>query len=171
MNKNVTNIILELSKNRKVFKTLLIGLSGEEYLWKQNTEKWCLLEIICHLLDEEREDFCARTKSVLETPTKTLAAIDPSGWVIQRNYIKKDYETILNGFLKERARSVSWLKTLESPKWNNEHIHPKLGPMTAMLFLSNWLAHDYLHIRQIIKLKFDYLEKMTGEGLSYAGDW
>jgi hypothetical protein len=43
--------------------------------------------------------------------------------------------------------------------------------MTAMLFLSNWLAHDYLHIRQIIKLKFDYLEKMTGEGLSYAGDW
>jgi hypothetical protein len=171
MNEDSVYIIKELSKNSEIFKILLIGRSREEYLWKQNTEKWCLLEIICHLLDEEREDFRARTKSVLETPTNTLAVIDPVGWVIQRNYIKKDYEPILNSFLKERARSVHWLNSLITPKWNNEHLHPKLGPMTAMLFLSNWLAHDYLHIRQIIKLKFDYLMEISGEKLNYAGDW
>lgn len=171
MNGDIAYIIKELLKNREVFKTLLIGLSSEEYLWKQNVKKWCLLEIICHLYDEEREDFRARTKSVLETPTKTLNPIDPVGWVVQRNYIKMDYDIVLTGFLKERRHSVVWLKSLEAPKWDNGYIHPKLGLMTANLFLSNWLAHDYLHIRQITKLKFDYLKKISGEKLNYAGEW
>ena len=171
MSKDNINIIQELSKNREVFKILLTGLSREEYLWKQNTNKWCLLEIICHLYDEEREDFRARTKSVLETPDKSLVAFDPVGWVKDRNYLEKDYEPILHSFLKERAQSVSWLHTLLSPNWDNVHVHPKLGSITAKQFLDNWLAHDYLHIRQIIKLKYDYLKEVTGETLNYAGDW
>lgn len=171
MNTDNINIIQELSKNREIFKILLTGQSREEYLWKQNRNKWCLLEIICHLYDEEREDFRARTKSVIETPGKSLVAFDPLGWVKDRNYLEKDYEPTLTSFLLEREHSVNWLRSLESPEWNNEHNHPKLGPMSAKLFLSNWLAHDYLHIRQIIKLKFDYLKEITGESLNYAGDW
>ena len=171
MNTHNANTIQELSKNRNVFETLLTGLSKEEYLWKQSSAKWCLLEIICHLFDEEREDFRARTKSVLETPSKTLTPFDPMEWVLQRNYIKMDYNTVLTGFLKERRHSVVWLQSLQSPKWENAFLHPKLGSMSANLFLSNWLAHDYLHIRQIIKLKFDYLKEISGEKLNYAGDW
>jgi hypothetical protein len=33
------------------------------------------------------------------------------------------------------------------------------------------MAHDLLHIRQITKLKYDYLKYLSGQGLSYAGDW
>jgi hypothetical protein len=39
------------------------------------------------------------------------------------------------------------------------------------MFLHNWLAHDYLHIRQIIRIKYDYLKKTSGEILLYAGEW
>lgn len=171
MNEDSAYIIKELTKNSEIFKTLLISLSSKEYLWKQSTEKWCLLEIICHLYDEEREDFRARTKRVLETPGKSLVAIDPVGWIKERNYIEKDYDTVLRIFLNERVQSVNWLKTLVSPKWDNVHIHPKLGSMTAKQFLTNWLAHDYLHIRQIIKLKFDYLKESSEVNLNYAVDW
>ena len=38
-------------------------------------------------------------------------------------------------------------------------------------FSPNWLAHDYLHIRQIIRLKFAYLQQLSKEDLSYAGNW
>jgi hypothetical protein len=96
---------------------------------------------------------------------------DPVGWVKDRNYLEKDYEPTLTRFLLEREHSVNWLQSLDSPEWNNTHHHPELGSMTAMQFLSNWLAHDYLHFRQIIKLKFDYLKEITGESLNYAGDW
>ncbi len=43
--------------------------------------------------------------------------------------------------------------------------------MSAQLFLNNWLAHDLLHIRQILSIKFNYLKENTEEPLNYAGDW
>ena len=33
--------------------------------WKQSENKWSMLEIICHLYDEEREDFRSRLAKIL----------------------------------------------------------------------------------------------------------
>jgi len=168
---DLQNIVGELERNKEVFRSLLDGLTKEVYLWRPLPEKWNLLEIICHLYDEEREDFRARVKSVLEDPQQPLTPIDPQGWVTERNYMGTDFNEMLNKFSEERDQSVQWLRSLESPQWNNAYQHPKFGPMTAELFLTNWLAHDFLHIRQILRLKFEYLRKQTDEPLTYAGSW
>ena len=161
----------ELSKNKQVFSDLLQGVGKEQFNWKSRPEKWCLLEITCHLFDEEREDFRARLKHVLETPNDPLPSIDPVGWVTERKYLQQDYRGKLSSFLDERANSVAWLQSLNNPPWYNAYMHPKFGAMTAKMFLTNWLAHDYLHFRQITKLKYDYLQQVSGETLSYAGSW
>ena len=168
---NYNEIIKELSDNGNVFKELLSGLTDEVFLWRPGPEKWCLLEIVCHLYDEELEDFRARTRHILETPKIKLTPIDPQGWVITRNYIQQNYHDKLNSFLAEREQSVNWLKAFSDPNWDNACEHPQIGKMTAKMILSNWLAHDYLHIRQIIKLKYDYLKQVTKEDLNYAGNW
>ena len=124
----------ELLKNKDVFKSLLTNLSEDEFLWAQSSDKWCLLEIVCHLYDEEREDFRARTKHVLETPEKPLPPIDPQAWVKERNYRKQNYSEILNMFLSEREKSIKWLCSLKEPKWENAYQHPKFGAMTAKMF-------------------------------------
>ncbi|MBW1294605.1 DinB family protein [Aquimarina litoralis] len=161
-------IIDELSRNQQVFKELLRDVPKEVYLWKNRPNRWCLLEIVCHLYDEEREDFRARTKHILETPDNEFIPIDPEGWVAQREYITKEYSNMLSKFLHERSISINWLKTLQDPKWNNVTIHPEFGEMTAQQFMANWLAHDYLHIRQITNLKLDYLKKRSQENFQYA---
>jgi len=168
---NIKKITNELKRNKNVFKELLDELPEEQYLWKQNPEKWCLLEIVCHLFDEEREDFRTRTKHVLETPELPLPKIDPVGWVKERKYLEQDYSKRLSEFLFQREQSVKWLQSLNHTNWDNAFDHPKFGKMTAKMFLSNWLAHDYLHFRQITKLKFDYLKYLSGEDLTYAGNW
>ena len=164
-------LIMELARNKDVFKALLAGLPKEQYQWKSNPEKWCLLEICCHLHDEEREDFRIRTKYVLETPDLPLPTFNPIEWVTERGYMQQDFEEMLAKFIKERERSLDWLQSLKEPKWENAYNHPKLGKMTAELFLTNWLAHDYLHMRQILNLKFAYLKQSTQESLDYAGNW
>jgi len=164
-------IIKELERNRAVFKELLINTPKEEYLWKPNQNKWCLLEIICHLVDEEIEDFRTRVHSVLENPEKTLPPFDPVSWVVDRKYLEQDYTIKVESFLNEREKSINGLQQLKAVNWDNSYLHPKLGPMSAKLFLSNWLAHDYLHIRQILNLKFEYLKYHSGETLEYAGEW
>ena len=166
---NHYTIIQELSSNSGTFKSLLQGLNPEQFLWKPAPEKWCLLEIVCHLNDEEIEDFRTRTKHVLENLPEALKPIDPPGWVSERKYIEQSYTHVLNQFLYKRQQSVNWLNSLSNPKWENSIIHDEVGLMTAEMFLANWLAHDYLHIRQILKLKYDYLSQNSGMTLAYAG--
>ena len=164
-------IIEDLSRNREVIGSLLTGLSVADYTWKPQADKWNLLEIICHLYDEEREDFRARTKSVLESAGMPLMPIDPVGWVATRNYQAQDFERMIGKWATERTVSIDWLRSLVHPAWENVHHHPKLGAISAGTFLSNWLAHDYLHIRQIARLKYQHLQYRTGESLDYAGTW
>ena len=160
-----------LGRNKEVFNSMLSGLPEVEYRWKPTEDKWCLLEIICHLYDEERDDFRARVRHALETPEKPLLPIDPEGWVKSRKYVEQDYQEAVNKFLFERNLSLDWLKSLKDPNWESTTIHPILGSMSAKLYLTNWLAHDYLHIRQINRVKYQYLQSVTPQRLSYAGEW
>ena len=168
---NYQAVIQQLAQNKSLFYQLFTGISESAYRWKPSPDKWCLLEVICHLYDEEREDFRARTKSTLETPERALVQFDPEAWVTERKYMEQDYEQKLGQFLAERQQSIQWLQSLENPKWDNAYQHPKYGPLTAHHFLSNWLAHDYLHIRQATKLKYGYLQVDSANSLSYAGNW
>lgn len=150
---------------------MLHGSTEEEVKWKPAEGKWSLLEIVCHLYDEEREDFRARLKHVLDNSKESPPAIDPAGWVTDRKYMERNFTEMLDLFIEEREQSVRWLQSLQSPEWSNAYDHPKLGRMTAELFLVNWLAHDQLHIRQIIATKYKYLAAQTSETLEYAGAW
>lgn len=164
-------IIDALENNHSIFFNLLKAQKKEAYLWRPSADHWCLLEIICHLYDEEKEDFRTRLRTTLETPGILPPAINPAGWITERKYIERNYEIMLHKFLDERTESVHWLRSLEKPQWENSYIHPSLGTVTAHHFINNWLAHDYLHIRQITRLKYNYLKFLSGETLDYAGNW
>lgn len=167
---NHARIIENLDINSNVFASILTNTSKDAYLWKSEPGRWCLLEIVCHLFDEEREDFRGRVKHILKTPEQPLPMFDPLQWVKERNYMDQDFDKMVRKFLKERKSSIKWLKSLQKPPWENAYEHPKLGGLTAEHFLVNWLAHDYLHIRQIQKVQYQYLSFITGNDLSYAGN-
>jgi len=108
---------------------------------------------------------------VLEDPNNPFPSIDPVGWVKERNYAQQEKDKVLSSLKQESSNSIEWLRSLDSANWSNTCLHPKLGPMSAKFILTNWLAHDYLHIRQITRLKYDYLKDISNENLSYAGNW
>jgi len=164
-------IINQLNSNQHVFKVLFANTPIDVIRWKPEPNKWSMLEILCHLIDEEREDFRQRVKTQLEFPGKTPPPIDPVGWVTNRKYIDQDYELKITEFLKERTMSVTWLESLVDPNWDNSYSHPSLGDLSAGLFLENWLAHDYFHFRQITRTKYLYLKYSADSDLTYAGNW
>ena len=168
---NHSEIITSLEKNREIFESMLSGIPEEQYRWKPAPGKWNLLEVVCHLFDEERDDFRARLDHTLHTPDLPLPLTDPETWVISRNYAQQDYDKMLAAFLEERRRTVSWLRSLDTPDWKRTYLHPKVGPLPAELFLSNWLAHDYLHMRQIVSLDYHYLTANFESRYDYAGVW
>jgi hypothetical protein len=170
---NIDFLIRELKRNEHIFNALLSSFVDDEdfITWKPEPGKWCLLEILCHLIDEEKEDFRTRVRFALENSTTQPPAIDPQNWVISRNYLHQNYSLKRTEFITERQSSISWLNSLKNKDWNAFFTHSKFGKFSAHFMLSNWLAHDYLHIKQITKLRYDYLKHISGENLDYAGNW
>lgn len=164
-------IIQKLDSNLGVFQHLLQHCSEEQYAFRPKAESWCLLEVICHLRDEEVEDFRARVKHILTTPNLPLPAISPHLWPTERQYLQEDFKTIFESFIREREHSVAWLRSLNDPDWEQSVDHPKVGPRSAKKFLVNWLAHDYHHFRQINRINHGYLKFKSGDDLTYAGNW
>lgn len=169
---NTEFLINKLAGNKSVFEFTLKNIPEEQILWRPAENKWCFLEIVCHLVDEEREDFKQRLSFTLFSPEETWPPIDPEGWVKSREYIKQDYHMMVQNFLAERSHSIDWLHSLEKPNWKSEYTHSIIGKFTAEQILANWLAHDLLHIRQINRMNYMYLREMAGNvNMEYAGVW
>jgi len=170
---DLTSYISELKSNRAVFKNLLQSFILENVKWKVSSEKWCALEIVCHLLDEEKDDFRYRLQHLIETPQKKMPSIDPVAWVLNHEYMEQDFGTKVDAFLSERSASILYLEKLDplTAYWENTYENNYFGLLKPVFFLTNWIAHDYLHIKQLTRLKYDLLASKSECKIEYAGEW
>jgi len=78
----------------------------------------------------------------------------------------------LQRFLRERSDSLRWLRGLEDADWDRAWEHPKAGRLRAGDFLASWLAHDWLHLRQIAQRQFQFWNASAAPyETGYAGTW
>lgn len=147
--------------------------SAEDARWKPAPEHWSVLEVCCHLLDEEREDFRVRADLTLRDPALEWPKLDLAQVAEKRKYNERDLAQVLADFERERAASISWLDGLaESADWSRAKAHPQFGPLAAGMLLAAWAAHDALHLRQIARRLHDLAARDAGEySVKYAGDW
>jgi hypothetical protein len=74
-------------------------------------------------------------------------------------------------FFNEREKSLIWLKGLKNTDWNISY-KSKWGAMRAGEMFASWVAHDNLHIRQLVELRQAYIERITlPYDIQYEGDW
>ena len=130
-----------------------------------------MLETVCHLLDEEREDFRQRLDYILHRPEDAWPPIDPGGWVLARGYNQRDIAEELAAFEGERQKSVDWLCRLGAP--NLEAAVPApWGSMKAGDMLAAWVEHDNLHLRQLVELRHARVAHLAQPySIQYAGEW
>jgi hypothetical protein len=164
-------LIHQMQLNAGRIRSLAEGVSVDQARWKPDPETWSALEVIAHLLDEEREDFRVRLDIILRDPQKAWPPIDPEGWVVSREYNRRDLAETLNDFLVEREKSLSWLSGLEYPNWDAVY-QARFGEITAGDMFAAWAAHDLLHLRQLVELQWAYLTRLAEPyRVQYAGEW
>jgi hypothetical protein len=160
-----------MESNAQAIHMLVGGCSDHQARWTPDDASWSILEVINHLLDEEREDFRARIDWVFHRPEEEWVSIDPGGWVIERGYNQRELESSLRKFLAARAESLEWLLGLGDVDWTKE-LQAPFGKIRAGDFLAAWAAHDLLHMRQLVELKWVYLvQEAELYSVRYAGDW
>ena len=157
-----------LRRSADSIEALVRGLPVETARWRPAPERWSMLEVIAHLADEEVEDFRARLRLTLEDPAAPWPKIMPGEWVAERRYNEQPFGPTLARFLSERAASLQWLAAQREARWDNRYVHPKRGPLAPSMLLANWVAHDLLHLRQLVRIQYDAVAAF-GETMDYAG--
>jgi hypothetical protein len=161
----------QLALNRDRVAALARGISEDLACWKPDQESWSILEVICHLADEEEFDFPVRLQMILDKSEKDWPEIDPGGWVTERKYSEADLFKTLNRYMGLRNEALAWLDTIENPDWDIVYESP-FGEISAGDMFVSWVTHDLMHLRQLIELQRFYLvEQAKPYHLDYAGDW
>lgn len=160
-----------LLQNSERIRSLVQGVPMEQAQWRPDSNSWSILEVINHLLDEEREDFRARLNIILHEPDRKMPPIDPEGWVVERRYNDRNLNESLEEFLSERKKSLEWLETISEPDWEASY-QMSFGLIRAGDMFASWVAHDLLHMRQLVELQRAYmLELIVPFEVAYAGPW
>ena len=160
-----------LARNAEIVQVMVMGMPDEQARWKPDPQSWSVLEVIHHLYDEEILDFRARLDVILHRPDQPWTPIDPEGWVVSRRYNQQNFSATLEKFLLARQESLAWLEGLDDPDWNAQYRAP-FGPITAGDMLASWVAHDLLHMRQLVELKWAYtVQQLQPFCVDYAGEW
>lgn len=161
----------ELVHSTEMIRALLRGVTQDEAQIKPNPESWSVLEVVCHLYDEEREDFREHLDFILYRQEEEWHRIDPQGWVVEREYNKQNFTEMQEKFFAERWKSVEWLRGLSAANWETTYTS-QYGSVSAGEMFTCWVAHDNLHIRQLVELRRNRVERITKPyDIHYAGDW
>jgi hypothetical protein len=160
-----------LAANSVAIAGLARDVSETQARWKPTRDDWSILEVICHLYDEEREDFRQRLDYLLHRPGDEFPPIDPEGWVSLRGYNQRDFPIELDAFLSEREASLRWLRSLQGADWGSGRVIYERTILAADM-LGAWVAHDHLHIRQLNELHWKHLATLVAPiSLDYGGGW
>ena len=139
----------ELTHSTEMIRSLLAGVGAEEVRMKPSKATWSSLEVTCHLYDEEVEDFREHLDFILHRQHEQWHSIAPQAWVKARKYNEQDFRKMKAKFFRERAKSLAWLKRLKNANWKIIY-RSEFGSMHAGDMLASWIAHDNLHIRQLV---------------------
>ncbi len=169
---NPEQFTAQMVHNAQRIQTLTLGVTNEQGRWKPDPDSWSMTEVINHLYDEERHDFRVRLEYILYRPGQPWPPNNPQEWVTERQYNERELQPSVNNFLRERQQSLDWLKTLDAPDWEQAEPTPWGGTLRAGDMFAAWVAHDLLHLRQLVELHYAYLvEQVKPYHTGYAGDW
>lgn len=132
-----------------VLDTLCRHLPLELWKIRDRPDEWCLLEIICHLRDIDREVNKPRLQKVLNEIDPFIPGVDTDPWAQERGYYDQNGLKALQQFIISRLAMLDMLEAVKAEEWQRPARHAFLG-RTALAELVNIVAqHDRLHIRQI----------------------
>ena len=160
----------ELARLPGLLDGMLAGLDDETARRRPAPEEWAPVEIVCHLRDEESEDFGARLRAVV-AGGPPFTKIDPPRWAIERRYREERIGEAMAEVTARRRESLAWLATVDAAALRRSLPLGRMGPVSGLEFLAAWVAHDGLHVQQLAAtLTRLWADRWAPLRVEYAGD-
>lgn len=159
----------ELGRLPAILDALLAGLDEEAARIRPAPAEWSPVEIICHLRDEEAEDFGARLR-VIVSGEGDFTRIDPERWAEERRYWDASLPAELGALRVRRQATLDLLASLSPDALNGSRTYPRLGRLSGLDLLAAWVAHDRIHLAQLAAtLARNWAQRWAPLRTGYAG--
>jgi hypothetical protein len=116
----------ELGRLPGVLEILLAGLDEVSARTRPAPDEWSPIEILCHLRDEESEDFGARLRVIVDGAGE-FAPIDPEVWAVERRYSEASLPDVLGELRARRQASLDLLASVAPDTLMGSRPHKRLG--------------------------------------------
>lgn len=138
----------ELARLPAVLEGLLAGFDEGGARTRPAPDEWSPVEILCHLRDEETEDFGARLRVIVDGASE-FAPIDPERWAVERRYREASLPDVLQALRGGRQASLDLLASVSPETLTGSRPHKRLGSLSGLDILTAWVAHDRIHLAQL----------------------
>lgn len=142
-----------LERTPAVLRSLLDGVPDEWARGNEGAGTWTVREVLAHLIHAENADWIPRVHHLMEWGIrKPFPPFDRTfGFAERRETPVRD---LLEEFAAGRRQSVASLIALHltSADLAREGSHPEFGRVTLAQHLATWVAHDFTHISQIVRV-------------------
>jgi hypothetical protein len=132
-----------------VLRNLLNVLPNGAAAWHPSAGKWCIKEVVGHLIEEDKRDFVGRIRVTLDQDEPHLTVTDQEEVARMRGDCDKSLDDLLDEFSAVRDSSVAFVSALKGSELRRGGVHPKIGRLQITNLLHEWIYHDLNHIRQI----------------------
>ena len=138
----------ELGRLPPVLDALLTGLDPAGARTRPADAEWSPVEILCHLRDEETEDFGARLRVILDGAGE-FAPIAPERWAEERRYREASLPEVMETLCARRRASLDLLASVAPDRLEGSRPHGRLGRLSGLDLVTAWVAHDRIHLAQL----------------------
>ncbi len=149
--KHYTNLMDALRASPEVFSALLYGVTQEEArVARGGDEQWSIVQIICHLRDNEQFRL-ERIRLMRAQDNPSIAAYDQEKLAKERNYAAENLGAAASAFLRNRYSVIDEFESLSQAEWERTGQHQEQGSITIADQLVRAVTHDTIHARQIAR--------------------
>jgi hypothetical protein len=142
-------------KSPKEIAAAVSGLSPQVLRHKPAPDKWCILEILGHLVDIEIV-YAYRMRQMLADKMPVIAPMDQDEWAKNLGYLETPAPELVALYGLNRHHNLRLLRRLKIADLEKSAFHPEYQrEVTVATLLEKMAGHGASHLEQIERLKKD----------------
>jgi hypothetical protein len=138
----------ELTRFPALLGSMVAGLDPDAWRARPAPNEWAPVEIVCHLRDEEAEDFGVRVRVVLAGGDR-FVPIDPERWAVERRYREVDPHAAMAAFRQHRQENLGLLESVRADDLVRTVVPASGSALSGLDLVAAWVTHDRLHLHQL----------------------
>jgi uncharacterized damage-inducible protein DinB len=142
-------LIEALESSPRDLARLLRPIDAAAAQWRPAPDEWSIADVVAHLGYCEAP-YLARLRRVVEQDNPFEPALLPDE---RAHDLARPLADLLEAFVARRAGTVAFLSGLEQRDWGRALVHATIGPTKLRDQVQELVAHDNLHLEQIVTLR------------------